>query len=65
MVYPCHQLVVITDLSTGEQRFLMGHTAKVTRKEEGGREWEEEEKVEERKRTLSLFFVSCRCPAWL
>ena len=38
MVYPCHQLVVITDLSTGEQRFLMGHTAKVTKEEEEGGE---------------------------
>lgn len=72
MVYPCHQLVVINDLSTGEQRFLMGHTAKVA--EEGGRRKEiEGERVgrerkggwREGKVRLSLFLISRRCRAWL
>ena len=29
VVYPCHRLVVIASLQSREQRFLVGHTAKV------------------------------------
>ena len=29
IVYPCHAIIVSTDVSTGQQQFFMGHTDKV------------------------------------
>lgn len=32
-MYPCHSLVVDMDISTGKQRFFVGHTDKVDTRE--------------------------------
>lgn len=30
VVYPCHAVIVVLHISTGEQRFFLGHTDKVS-----------------------------------
>ena len=30
IVYPCHAIIVVIDVSSGQQQFFMGHTDKVT-----------------------------------